>query len=93
VKLPGGKKAIGTGIGILFIMVLGYRLIWSRPPVPVITVKQVEIHGKVHGPGTVQWCPVTVSPKITGILKTPCRSGDRCKRPTLAELDALELKA
>ena len=95
-KLPGGKKAIGTGIGILVIMVLGYRLIWHRPPVPVIVVQQVEIQGKVHGPGTVQCrVPVTVSPKITGILeKLYADQGDRVKKgQLLAELDALELKA
>jgi len=96
VKLPGGKKAIGTGIGILIIMVLGYRLIWSKPPVPVIAVKQVEIHGTVHGPGTVQCkVPVTVSPKITGILeKLYADQGDRVQKgQLLAELDAIELKA
>jgi HlyD family secretion protein len=96
VKLPGGKKAIGTGIGILIIMLLGYRLIWYRPPVPVIAVKQVEIHGKVHGPGTVQCkVPVTVSPKITGILeKLYADQGDRVQKgQLLAELDAIELKA
>jgi HlyD family secretion protein len=96
VKLPGGKKAIGTGIGILIIILLGYRLIWYRPPVPVIAVKQVEIHGKVHGPGTVQCkVPVTVSPKITGILeKLHADQGDRVRKgQLLAELDAIELKA
>ena len=94
--LPGGKKAIGIGIGILIIILLGYRLIWHRPPVPVIAVQQVEIHGKVHGPGTVQCkVPVTVSPKITGILeKLYADQGDRVKKgQLLAELDALELKA
>ena len=96
VKLPGGKKAIGTGIGILIIILLGYRLIWYKPPVPVIAVKQVEIHGKVHGPGTVQSrVPVTVSPKITGILeKLYADQGDRVQKgQLLAELDAIELKA
>jgi RND family efflux transporter MFP subunit len=96
VTLPGSKKAIGIGIGILIIIVLGYRLIWSRPPVPVIAVKQVEIHGTVHGPGTVQCkVPVTVSPKITGILeKLYADQGDRVQKgQLLAELDALELKA
>jgi len=96
VKLPGGKKAIGTGIGILIIILLGYRLIWYRPPTPVIAVKQVEIRGRVHGPGTVQCkVPVTVSPKITGILeKLYADQGDRVKKgQLLAELDAIELKA
>jgi HlyD family secretion protein len=96
VKLPGGKKAIGTGIGILIIMLLGYRLFWYKPPVPVIAVKQGEIHGQVHGPGTVQCrVPVTVSPKITGILeKLYADQGDRVQKgQLLAELDAIELKA
>ena len=53
-KLPGGKKAIGAVIGILIIILLGYRLFWYRPPVPVIVVKKAEVQGKVHGPGTVQ---------------------------------------
>jgi HlyD family secretion protein len=96
VKLPAGKKAIGTGIGILIIILLGYRLIWQRPSVPVIAVKQVEIHGKVHGPGTVQSrVPVAVSAKITGILeKLHVDQGDRVKKgQLLAELDAVELRA
>ena len=95
-KMPHGKKAVGAGIGILIIMLLGYRLVWYRPPVPVIAVKQVEIHGRVHGPGTVQCkVPVTVSPKITGILeKLFADQGDRVQKgQLLAELDAIELKA
>ncbi|MCG2772050.1 MAG: efflux RND transporter periplasmic adaptor subunit [Desulfobacterales bacterium] len=68
--MPHGKKAVWAGSGILIIILLGYRLVWYRPPVPVIAVQQVEIHGRVHGPGTVQCkVPVTVSPKITGILE------------------------
>ena len=57
---------------------------------PVIAVKQVEIHGKVHGPGTVQSrVPVTVSAKITGILeKLYADQGDRVKKGQfLAELE------
>ena len=95
-KLPGGKKTIGAGIGILIIILLGYRLFWYRPPVPVIAVKKVEIQGKVHGPGTVQSkVPVTVSPKITGILeKLYADQGDRVQKgQLLAELDAMELRA
>ena len=95
-KLPGGKKAIGIGIGILIIIFLGHRLIWHRPPVPVSAVKKVELEGKVHGPGTVQCkVPVTVSAKITGILeKLYADQGDRVsKGQLLAELDAIELKA
>ena len=63
---------------------------------PVIAVKQVEIQGKVHGPGTVQSkVPVTVSPKITGILeKLYADQGDRVQKgQLLAELDAMELRA
>lgn len=95
-KLPGGKKAIGIGIGILILILLGYRLIWQRPPVPVIAVKQVEIQGQVHGPGTVQSkVPVAVSAKITGILeKLHADQGDRVKKgQLLVELDAVELRA
>jgi len=96
VKMPRGKQAVGAGIGIIIIMVLGYRLVWYSPPVPVIAVKKVEIHGRVHGPGTVQCkVPVTVSPKITGILeKLYADQGDRVRKgQLLAELDAVELKA
>ena len=95
-KMPRGKKAVGAGIGILIIILLGYRLVWYRPPVPVIAVKPVEIHGRVHGPGTVQCkVPVTVSPKITGILeKLYADQGDRVRKgQLLAELDSIELKA
>ena len=95
-KMPRGKKAVGAGIGMVIIMLLGYRLVWYTPPVPVIAVKVVEIHGRVHGPGTVQSrVPVTVSPKITGILeKLYADQGDRVRKgQILAELDAIELKA
>ena len=80
----------------VIIILLGYRLFWYRPPVPVIAVKQVEIQGKVHGPGTVQSkVPVTVSPKITGILeKLFADQGDRVQKgQLLAELDSIELRA
>ena len=95
-RLPGGKKSIGVAIGAIIIILLGYRLFWHRPPVPVITVKKVEIQGKVHGPGTVQSkVPVAVSPKITGILeKLYADQGDRVKKgQLLAELDSIELRA
>jgi HlyD family secretion protein len=62
----------------------------------VIQVKIREIQGKVHGPGTVQSrVPVTVSPKITGILeKLYADQGDRVKKgQLLAELDSMELQA
>ena len=96
VKLPGGKKAIGVAVGHIILIVLGYRLFWYRPPVPVMVVKKVEVQGKVHGPGTVQCkVPVTVSAKITGILeKLYADQGDRVQKgQLLAELDALELRA
>jgi HlyD family secretion protein len=96
VKFPGGKKAIFVAIGILIIMFGAYRLFWYRPPVPVITVKKVEVQGKVHGPGTVQSkVPVTVSAKIMGILeKLYADQGDHVRKgQLLAKLDAAELRA
>ena len=81
-NLPGGKKLIGAAIGIIIIVFLAHRLIWHRPPVPVIAVKKVEVQGTVHGPGTVQSkVPVTVSAKITGILeKLYADQGERVKK-------------
>jgi len=96
VKLPGGKKTLGVAIGVLFIIFLGYRFFWYRPPVAVMVVKKVEVQGKVHGPGTVQSrVPVTVSAKITGILeKLYADQGQMVQKgQLLAELDALELQA
>jgi len=96
VKFPGGKKAVGMAVGAIILILVGYRLIWYAPAVPVIVVKQVEIQGKVHGPGTVQSrVPVLVSPKITGILeKLYVDQGDRVQKgQLLAELDSLELRA
>jgi len=96
VKLPGRKKSIAAAIGIIIIVFLAHRLIWHRPPVPVIAVKKVEVQGTVHGPGTVQSkVPVTVSAKITGILeKLYADQGERVKKgQLLAELDAIELRA
>ena len=83
-------------VGAVILILLGYRLIWYVPAVPVIVVKQVEIQGKIHGPGTVQSkVPVMVSPKITGILeKLFADHGDRVQKgQLLAELDSLELRA
>ncbi len=94
--IPGGKKALIVLVGGLIVIFLGYRLFLYRPPVPVIAVKKAEIQGKVHGPGTVQSkVPVTVSPKITGILeKLYADQGDRVQKgQLLAELDAIELRA
>jgi len=96
VKFPGGKKAVWMAGGLAIIFLLGYRLIWYSPPVPVIAVKKAEVQGKVHGPGTVQSkVPVTVSAKITGILeKLHADQGDRVQKgQLLAELDAVELRA
>jgi RND family efflux transporter MFP subunit len=96
VKLPGGTKAIGGVSAILIVVLLGYRLFWYRPPVPVILVKKVEVQGKVHGPGTVQSrVPVTVSAKITGILEELyADQGDRVQKgQLLAKLDSAELRA
>ncbi len=94
--LPGGKKALLAVIGFVVFFLLGYRLFWYRPPMPVIAVKKNEIQGKVYGPGTVQSkVPVAVSTKITGILeKLYVDQGDRVKKgQLLAELDVAELKA
>jgi HlyD family secretion protein len=96
VNLPGGKKTLGAAVGILILVFAGYRLFWHRPPVPVIAVKQVEVQGTVHGPGTVQSkVPVAVSAKITGILeKLFADQGEMVKKDqVLAELDAIELRA
>jgi multidrug efflux pump subunit AcrA (membrane-fusion protein) len=95
-KFSGGKKVAWAAIGIIIIMLLGYRLILYRPTVAVILVKKAEIQGKVHGPGTVQSkVPVTVSAKITGILeRLYADQGNHVKKgQLLAELDIAELKA
>jgi HlyD family secretion protein len=95
-KLPRGKKAAWMALGAVILIVLGYRLLWYSPPVPVIMVKQAEIQGKVEGPGTVQSkVPVAISPKITGILeKLYADQGDRVhKGQLLAEIDSAELRA
>jgi len=78
------------------LILVGYRLIWHAPAVPVIVVKKMELQGKVNGPGTVQSkVPVTVSPKITGILeKLYADQGDRVQKgQLLAEIDSQELRA
>jgi HlyD family secretion protein len=96
VKLLRGKKAIGIALGAVILILLGYRLFWYAPALPVIVVKQAEIHGKVQGPGTVQCkVPVAVSPKITGILeKLYADQGDRVQKgQLLAEIDSAELRA
>ena len=94
--IPGGKKFIGAAVGLVIVVLMGYRFFWYAPPVPVIQVKTVEIQGKVHGPGTVQSrVPVAVSTKITGILeKLYADQGNRVKKgQLLAEIDSAELRA
>ena len=94
--IPGGKKFIGAAVGLVILILVGYRFFWYAPPVPVIQVKTVEIQGKVHGPGTVQSrVPVAVSTKITGILeKLYADQGNRVKKgQLLAEIDSAELRA
>jgi HlyD family secretion protein len=96
VTFPGGKKFIGVAVGLVILVMLGYRFFWYAPPVPVVQVKVVEIQGKVHGPGTVQCkVPVTVSAKITGILEDLyADQGDQVQKgQLLAKLDAAELRA
>ncbi len=95
-KFSGRKKAVGVALGILIIILLGYRLFWYRPAVAVTVVKKAEIQSKGHGPGTVQSkVPVTVSTKITGILeKLHTDQGDQVQKgQLLAELDIAELRA
>jgi RND family efflux transporter MFP subunit len=95
-KLSGKRTAIWAAIGLLIIILLGYRLFLYRSPIVVIIVKKTDIQGKVHGPGTVQSrVPVTVSAKITGILeKLYADQGSRVRKgQLLAELDIAELKA
>jgi HlyD family secretion protein len=94
--MPGGKKLAWIAFGSVLIILAGYRLFWYLTPVAVIAVKPMEVQGTVHGPGTVQSrVPVTVSPKITGILeKLYADQGDRVQKgQLLAELDAVELRA
>jgi HlyD family secretion protein len=91
-----GKKAVGVAVGAVILILVGYRLFWYAPAVQVVVVKQVEITGKVQGPGTVQSkVPVTVSPKITGILeKLYADQGDKVQKgQLLAEIDSAELRA
>lgn len=90
------KAIILVGSGLCLVLLLGYRLLLYRTPVVVVTVKEGEIQGKVHGYGTVQSrVSVTVSTKITGILeKLYADQGDLVKQgQLLAELDAQELES
>jgi hypothetical protein len=54
VKFPGRKKAVGVAVGAVILILVGYRLFWYAPAVQVVVVKQMEITGKIQGPGTVQ---------------------------------------
>ena len=95
-KLSGRKKIISVLIGLLIVAFSGYKMFWHRPLVVAAIVKNAEIHGKVHGPGTVQSrVPVTVSAKITGILeKLYVDQGENVKKGQLiAELDSAELRS
>jgi HlyD family secretion protein len=95
-SLPGGKKTVLAAIGLVILLLLGYRLLLYRPSVPVLVVKQTEVQGQVKGPGTVQSkVPVAVSTKITGIVeKLYADQGDRVQKDQpLAELDAAEPQA
>ncbi|MFW6112863.1 MAG: efflux RND transporter periplasmic adaptor subunit [Thermodesulfobacteriota bacterium] len=95
-RLPGKKLLIPAAVGLIILLLLGYRLFWYRPSVPVIAAKPAEVQGQVKGPGTVQSkIPVAVSTKITGIVeKLYADQGDRVQKgQLLAELDAVELKA
>jgi len=88
------KSIIVLGLVLCLMIFLGYRLLWNGKSVAVVVVKEDEIQGKVHGPGTVQSrVPVTVSTKITGILeKLYFDQGDLVKQgQLLAELDTQEL--
>src|SRR4030067_944163 len=90
------KSIILAGCGLCLASMLGYRLLLCRTPVAVVMIKEDEIQGKVHGPGTVQSrVPVSVSAKIIGILeKLYVDQGDLVMRgQLLAELDVQELKS
>ena len=92
----GKKSIIVLGFVLCLMLFLGYRLLWNGTSVAVVMVKEDEIQGKVHGPGTVQSrVPVSVSTKITGIIeKLYVDHGDLVKQgQLLAELDAQELKS
>ena len=89
------KQWIVIALIIAFVLI-GYRIFLYSPSVEVCAVKQQQIKGEIHGPGTVQAkIPVSVSAKITGILqKLNVDQGDMVKLgAVLAELDSAELSA
>ena len=76
-------------VGLLAIILLGYRLFWYKPLVPVMVVKRREIRGVVKSLGIVQFQePVTVRSQRTGTLeKLYVAQGDKVtKGQILAEL-------
>jgi multidrug efflux pump subunit AcrA (membrane-fusion protein) len=82
-------------IGLLAIVLLGYRLVWYKPLVPVIVVARREIQGVVKSLGTVQSQePVTVRSQRSGtIVKLHVAPGDKIiKGQILAELMPSALK-
>jgi RND family efflux transporter MFP subunit len=96
VKLPGKKVIMIAAVAVLALLFAGYRMFLRNPSVVTIMVKKADIHGSVHGPGTVQSkVPVTVSTRITGIItKLYADQGDKIRKgQLLAELDSAELRA
>ena len=95
-KLPGKKMITIAVVAILALLFVGYRMFLRQPSTVAIVVKKADIHGSVHGPGTVQSkVQVTVSTKITGIItKLYADQGSRVRKGMLlAELDSAELRA
>ncbi len=95
-KLPDKKMITIAVVAVLALLFVGYRIFLRHPSVVAIVVKKTDIHGSVHGPGTVQSkVPVTVSTKITGIItKLYADQGNKVRRgQLLAELDSAELRA
>jgi HlyD family secretion protein len=96
VKLPGGKKITIAVVAVLALLFVGSRMFLRHPSVAAIVVKKADIHGSVHGPGTVQSkVQVSVSTKITGIItKLYADQGNRVRKGMLlAELDSAELRS
>ncbi len=78
-----------TLIGLLAIFLIGYRLFWHKPLVPVVVVAKREIQGLVRCLGIVQYQePITVRSQRTGTLeKLHVAQGDKVtKGQILAEL-------
>ncbi len=95
-KVLANKKIVWTGISIIIVVFIGYRLFWYQPAVAVVEVAKQMVRGKIHGPGTVQSkVSVSVSAKITGIVqKLYADQGALVKTAeVLAELDTAELTA